>query len=79
MITVAAGSRIAALKIKNLTSQVSTVQARGDARPSGRVAATGRSLGGQVTQRNERQQDAAEEKPGPGLVTARQFRPGRTS
>jgi len=37
----------------------------GDARPSGRVAAPGRGLGGQVPQRKERQQDVAEEEPDP--------------
>ena len=44
-----------------------------DARPFARVVAAGRGLGGQVGQREERQQDAAEEEAGPGVVTARQL------
>ena len=39
--------------------------------------AAGRGLGGQVGQREERQQDAAEEKAGPGVVTARQLLPAQ--
>jgi hypothetical protein len=46
-----------------------------DARPSDRAAAAGRGLGGQVGRREERPQNAAEQKPGPGVVTARQLPP----
>ena len=46
-----------------------------DARLSGRAAAAGRGLGGQVGQREERPQNTAKQKPGPGVVTARQLPP----
>jgi hypothetical protein len=66
----------AAAKAVELLSSTDRAGQR-DARPSRRSLSGGRSLRGQVGQREERQQDAAKEKAGPRVVTDRQLPPAQ--